>query len=278
MEMYTLSQWVMFFYIYCFVGWVWESVYVSVCTRKLVNRGFLKGPFLPIYGSGAICILIVTIPFRDSLPLMCLIGMVSATVLEYVTGAVMERLFRVRYWDYTGKLLNVNGYICLASVLCWGVMTGLLVEVVHPYVARAVLFVEDKYITGIVLLITPCISADFATSFHAAIRLRDILVQSEKIKEELGRLTAKKDELEQALLNAGGKAREQVAAELKELLVRTGEQKERLRIAYARSIKGLIERNPHAVSRNYREAFAELKLTVLEKKQDVMDRIDEIRR
>ncbi len=278
MEMYTSSQWAMFFYIYCFVGWVWESAYVSVLSRKPVNRGFLKGPFLPIYGSGAVCILIVTIPFQDNLLLMCIVGMFSATVLEYVTGAVMERLFRVRYWDYSDKLLNINGYICLASVLCWGAMTWLLVEVVHPYVARAVLSVEEKYITGIVLLITPCISADFASSFHAAIRLRDILMQSERVKEELGRLTARKEELEQSLLNAGGKAREQIAVELKELLIRTGEQKERLRIAYARSIKGLIERNPHAVSLRYREAFAELKLNLLEKKQDMMERIDEIRR
>ena len=104
MEMYTTSQWVMFFYIYCFLGWVWESAYVSVIKHRFVNRGFLKGPFLPLYGSGAICILVVTIPVRGNIPLMFLIGMVSATVLEYVTGVVMERLFRVRYWDTRANL------------------------------------------------------------------------------------------------------------------------------------------------------------------------------
>ena len=92
MTAYTVSQWILFFYIYCFCGWVWESAYVSVCERKPVNRGFLKGPFLPIYGSGAICILIVTIPVRGNIPAMCIVGMVSATVLEYITGYVMERL------------------------------------------------------------------------------------------------------------------------------------------------------------------------------------------
>ena len=74
MTEYTLSQWMLFFYIYCFLGWVWESIYVSVCEKKLVNRGFLKGPFLPIYGSGAICILVVTIPVRGNIPAMCIAG------------------------------------------------------------------------------------------------------------------------------------------------------------------------------------------------------------
>ena len=110
---YVISMGILLFFFYCFCGWVWESAYVSVCERKLVNRGFLKGPFLPIYGSGAICILIVTIPVRGNIPAMCIVGMVAATVLEYITGYVMERLFKVRYWDYTGKFLNVHGYICL---------------------------------------------------------------------------------------------------------------------------------------------------------------------
>lgn len=273
---YTLSQWVMFFYIYCFLGWVWESIYVSVCEHKLVNRGFLKGPFLPIYGSGAICILIVTIPIRGNIPLMALVGMVAATILEYVTGAVMEKLFRVRYWDYTGKFLNVNGYICLASVLCWGVMTILVTDVFHVYVERLVLSVDERYITGIVLGVTPFLTADFITSFRAAIQLRDILVQSEKIKAEIKRLADKKSELEKALIGTGGKAKAQILAEIQEILIRTGQQKERLRVASVKSIRGLLARNPHAVSRWHGDSFAELKQTVMEKTQNVKEKIDVI--
>lgn len=274
---YTLSQWVMFFYIYCFLGWVWESAYVSVCHRKLVNRGFLKGPFLPIYGSGAICILVVTIPIRGNIPLMALAGMAAATVLEYVTGAVMEKLFRVRYWDYTGKFLNVNGYICLASVLCWGVMTVLVTEVLHVYVERLVLSVDEKYITGIVLGVTPFVTADFITSFRAAIQLRDMLVQSEKIKAEIKRLAEKKSRLEQQLFDAGGKAKTQIAAEIQEILIRTGQQKERLRVASAKSIRGLLKRNPNAVSKGHSETFAELKQTVMEKTQTVVEKTQNVK-
>ncbi|MDY3248882.1 MAG: hypothetical protein SOX32_00880 [Candidatus Choladocola sp.] len=269
MEIYSLTQWVLFFYIYCFLGWIWESAFVSVCERKPVNRGFLKGPFLPIYGSGAVCVLVVTIPFRGNIPAMFLVGMVSATVLEYITGDIMERLFRVRYWDYTGKFLNVNGYICLKSTICWGVMTVLVVDVVQPFIEGFVLRLGEPLVTGTVLVITPLITADFVTSFHAAIRLRDILVQNERLKEELQKLTEKKRELENALLVAGEKAKAQLTQELQELLIKTGEQKEKMHIAYGGAIRGLLKRNPRAVSRKHKEAFAETKRALMEKIEEM---------
>ena len=82
---YTLSQWVLFFLFYCFVGWCIESTFVSCRKRQLVNRGFLNGPVIPIYGSGAIVILFATLPVRHHPAAVFLLGMLSATVLEYVT-------------------------------------------------------------------------------------------------------------------------------------------------------------------------------------------------
>lgn len=90
MYVYSLGQWLLFFFLYCFLGWVWESCYVSAKRRQWVNRGFLHGPMLPIYGTGAVIILLATIPVRDSLWLVFLLGMLAATALEYVTGAAMD--------------------------------------------------------------------------------------------------------------------------------------------------------------------------------------------
>ena len=120
MQLYTIDQWILFFMFYCLCGWIWESCYVSAMERRWVNRGFLHGPLLPIYGSGALVILISTIWVKDNLWLVFLFGMIAATVLEYVTGAVMEKLFKVRYWDYSKQKLNLKGYICLTSSLAWG--------------------------------------------------------------------------------------------------------------------------------------------------------------
>ena len=243
-----------------------------------MNRGFLKGPFLPIYGSGAICILIVTIPVRGNIPAMCVVGMVSATVLEYITGYVMERLFKVRYWDYTGKFLNVHGYICLMSTLCWGVMTVLVVDVIHVQVEKLVLAINTRYVDAIVMVMTPFITADFVTSFIAAIHLRDLLEQKERVAEEMQKLVKKKAELEAALGGAGEKAKEQIRRELRELYMSAGAKKESMLGLYSgsmKSVRGLLRRNPTAVSPTYSETLAELKRLKNVRLEDVVAKVNE---
>ena len=118
---YTWIQWLFFFFFYSFFGWCFESTYVSLHEKRFVNRGFIRGPFLPLYGTGALMMLIVSMPFQDNLILTYVAGCVGATVLEYITGVLMETLFKVRYWDYSHKKFNFQGQICLESSLAWTV-------------------------------------------------------------------------------------------------------------------------------------------------------------
>lgn len=122
------------FFIYSILGFIWEVLWVSCQKRKLVNRGFLHGIYLPIYGFGAIVILLSTRPFIDSPFLVFVVGMVAATVLEWGTGVVIEKMFHVRYWDYDDRFLNYKGYICLRSSLFFGVMAVLLTKGVNAKV------------------------------------------------------------------------------------------------------------------------------------------------
>ena len=131
MYVYTPGQWALLFFFYCFCGWVWESCYVSAKQRHWVNRGFLHGPLLPIYGSGAIIILFATLPVADNFWLVYFLGMLAATALEYVVGAVMEQLFKVRYWDYSSQPFQLHGYICLSSSIAWGFLTILMLSLIH---------------------------------------------------------------------------------------------------------------------------------------------------
>lgn len=193
MYSYSVIQWLFFFYFYCFCGWCVESTYVSIKNRRLTNRGFMRGPFLPIYGSGAIMMLVVSIPFQDSIVLTYLAGCVGATVLEYVTGVVMEALFKVRYWDYSDKRFNFQGHICLGTTLSWGFLTILMTEFVHVPVERLVLSIPAQALTVVTLALTAAIFADFALSFKAAIDLRDILVKMEQAKQEMLRIQKRLD-------------------------------------------------------------------------------------
>ncbi|MCD7737698.1 MAG: hypothetical protein LUH58_01465 [Lachnospiraceae bacterium] len=181
---YTVEQWLFFFYFYCFFGWVFESTYVSLKSHHFVNRGFMHGPFLPLYGTGAIMMLVVSRPFADNLILTYVAGCVGATVLEYLTGAWMEAMFKVRYWDYSDKKFNVKGYICLGSTLTWGLLTILMTRVVHTPVESLALSIPPQILMVLVFVLTVYIVIDLVLSFRDAFALRDVLVKLEKVRQE----------------------------------------------------------------------------------------------
>ena len=191
MQSYHLTQWVLFFFIYSFIGWVWECCFVSVRKRRWVNRGFMYGPMLPIYGFGALAVLISTIRVRDSIPLIFLFGMVGATLLEYVTGAVMERLFNVKYWDYSNQKFNLNGYICLTSSLGWGLFSVLLLKFVHVPIEGAVLKIPTIIAEGIAFVLTVAAAVDVTQSFNDAMDLKRILAQLEESKKQIRKIQEK---------------------------------------------------------------------------------------
>lgn len=184
---YTQNQWILMFFIYCILGWIWESCYVSIRKRSFINRGFLHGPWLPIYGTGAILILFCTLPAQESLLLVYLLGMVSATLLEYFTGAAMEKLFHMRYWDYSGKPLNVNGHICLPVSLAWGGFSVLLTEALHPPVERFVVSVPAAIGEKLVLALTVLFVIDATKSVQNALDIKELLKKmaesSEAVRE-----------------------------------------------------------------------------------------------
>ena len=188
MHVYTTGQWVLLFFLYCFCGWVWESCYVSLRQRRWVNRGFLHGPLLPIYGFGAILILFATLPVAQDLRLVYLLGMLSATALEYITGDVMERLFKVRYWDYSNQKYNLNGHICLSSSIAWGFFSILLVRFIHPPVARLLADVPALLVDPLALVLTSAFTVDAVRSVQAALDLREVLVRLTEENEDLRRL------------------------------------------------------------------------------------------
>lgn len=194
---YTWYQWILFFYVYCFLGWIIESTYVSCVQRQLVNRGFLRLPLLPLYGSGAILMLWVSLPLQDNLILVFLAGMIAASALEYVTGYVMERLFKMKYWDYSDQPLNLNGYICLWTSVCWGGLTILLTELIHRPIARVVLAIPSGAAIVFGVLISLVFAADVVQSVKAALDLGRVLENMTKLKTELEEM-----QLQMALLKA----------------------------------------------------------------------------
>ena len=163
------------FWSYCFLGWVWESLLVSLEQRRWVNRGFLYGPWIPIYGVGALIILFTTEPFRSSALLVFFSGTASSTTLEYLTGRAMEKIFQVRYWDYSKRRFNVDGYICLRASLTWGVFSVAIVDCVEPALTRLINAVPPGATGALNLTLTALFAADVVKSVQAASGLRELL-------------------------------------------------------------------------------------------------------
>lgn len=191
MYTYTWYQWLSFFYIYSFFGWIFESAYVSVLKRRFVNRGFLRLPLLPLYGFGAVIILWVSLPFRGSLPLVFLSGAAAATALEYITGYVMERLFRVKYWDYSGKRFQLDGYICLSSSAAWGFLTLLLTEAIHQPVSGMVLNMNRGALYVCLSIVSLLFAADAFESVREALALGRALESLARLRDEIDDLEAR---------------------------------------------------------------------------------------
>ena len=182
---YTTQQWLLYFYVYCFLGWIFESCYVSFRKKQWVNRGFLHGPFLPIYGSGAVMMLFVSEPFKDNLILTYFAGVVGATLLELVTGAAMEALLKVRYWDYSNQKFNYKGYICLSASVAWGFLTILMNEVFHPAILHVLAIIPKMADEIFVWIVSAGLAVDLCISVRDAIDLRYILVGMENVRKEV---------------------------------------------------------------------------------------------
>ena len=184
MYTYPWYHWITFFYLYCFFGWIFESTYVSLKTRHFVNRGFLRLPMLPLYGTGAVMMLWVSLPVKDNLFLVYLFGVIAATILEYVTGYVMERLFKMKYWDYSNQRFQLNGYICLSSSIAWGFLTIFMTEVIHRPVADLVLGLNPVVEFCFIFIISVLFTADCVKSTREALDLGRALEALTRLKAE----------------------------------------------------------------------------------------------
>lgn len=250
MYSYTIYQWLFFFYLYCFFGWCVESTYVSIKDRKLTNRGFIRGPFLPLYGSGGMMMLIVSMPFRDNVFLVYIAGCLGATVLEYVTGVTMEALFKVRYWDYSKNKFNFQGHICLGTSLSWGFLTIFMTEIFHVPVERMVLAIPEQVLNPVTVVLTVLIGADFALSFKAAIDLKDLLAKMESTKGELINIQKRLD----AIITSAGESLEN---KKEAIVVSMDELKTGIEVKFE-SLKNLALTKPSEYMESVKEELTEL--------------------
>ena len=183
------------FFIYSFFGWIYESVYVSICKKTWVNRGFLNGPIIPIYGFGATFFYIMffnshmvylTRTFTlEHVLILYFVGMISATILEYVTSFLMEKIFHAKWWDYSDYKYNIQGRISLIPSLFWGLLSVIMAYIIQPRIS----ILTDKitsnigWLLGMILLLIFLV--DFILTVVATLQLHQKLQILESLREGL---------------------------------------------------------------------------------------------
>lgn len=135
---YPITLLFLYFILYSFCGWIWETCYCSVKERHYVPRGFLYGPLCPIYGVGVLLMILFFVPFKDNLVVFYFVAVIVMTSWEYLVGWFLETTTHIKYWDYSDRRFNIKGRVCLPVSLFWGVMSYVAVFLIHPPVAQLI--------------------------------------------------------------------------------------------------------------------------------------------
>ncbi len=255
MTQYSFLQIIIFFFAYCFLGWIWETSYVSIRKHKFVNRGFLHGPLIPIYGFGAMAILFATLPVKDNLFLVFVCGMLGASALELVTGCAMEAIFHVRYWDYTNIPTNIKGYISLPTSIVWGFFSILMIKFIHKPIEHAVLDLSQTATEVLTVFLVMFGSMDLGVSIRDALDLKEILKHISEM-ESVQRAQKRMDVIAAVLDDDVENFKDRITNRL------SGMEK-----GEVRRINALLERNPSAKSTRYSKLFDSFKATIKELKR-----------
>ena len=182
--MYSLQEYLAFFVIYAFLGWCAEVVFNTVNTGHFVNRGFLHGPVCPIYGFGVGIVIFCLSPLKDNWLLLFVGAMVLSSVLEGVTGYVLEKAFHTSWWDYSNEPFHIGKYVCLRFSILWGLGCVLVMDLVHPAVVKLVRWIPAPIGTIAIAVCLFCFACDFYVTASNILKFNRRLGQL----EEVGRL------------------------------------------------------------------------------------------
>lgn len=153
------------FIFYSFLGWLMEVTCKLIQYKRFINRGFLMGPICPIYGHGAIIMLILLKDFASNPFILFVMSMLVCTTLEYLTSYFMEKLFSARWWDYSNKKFNINGRVCLRNTLCFGILAIVLVYFLNPLVLTYIEKINEPFLSIIVYVLLAVYVVDNIISY-----------------------------------------------------------------------------------------------------------------
>lgn len=163
------------FWLYSFLGWLMETTLVSLQSKKFINRGFFMGPYCPIYGTGGVLLLVLS-PYKDSPFLVFILSIVICSIIEYLTSYILEMIYKVRWWDYSDRMFNLNGRVCLFNSICFGLLGMLMVSYLNPVFLNLITSLSDTILTIIALTILIITLIDMSITFSIMFDIRKTII------------------------------------------------------------------------------------------------------
>lgn len=183
--MYTFTEILAFFFIYAFLGWCMEVSYAVLDKGKFCNRGFLNGPICPIYGFGMVTILLLVTPVQDKLFLLFMFSMILTTLIEFITGFALEKIFRAKWWDYSDLPFNIKGYVCLKFSVYWGIACTFVIRIIHSLIYALVQITPNLLMIILLAVFTILMLSDSIVTICTILKLKKRLKLMNKLAKEM---------------------------------------------------------------------------------------------
>nr|WP_306770689.1 putative ABC transporter permease [Isachenkonia alkalipeptolytica] len=259
-----MGFWIAYFIIYSFLGWLLEVIHAYIERREWVNRGFIKGPFCPIYGFGVLLLLAMLSPIQENGFVLFLGAVILITLLEFVTGLVLETLFGAKWWEYQDEKYHIKGYVCPKYSLLFGAGALFTIKWVHPLVVSGVEGIPPIYLQAGTLMILTYLVVDFIQTVLEIIGLNRLLRDLQQKMEELQQL-----EIRETLLKERKEKLGKMEKQVEEIEVRMNMIKEHfkeLRIEYEAMLRAgmgryrrILKAFPKFRSKRFQKGYKKLK-------------------
>lgn len=200
--MLIIKKYFALFIIYSFIGWLMEVTLTIIKDKKIINRGFLIGPYCPIYGTG--CLLLITLlnKYKNDIVILFIMSIVICSILEYTTSYVMEKLFKARWWDYSRFKFNINGRICLETMIPFGLLGVLVVYYINPFLLK-IINTNTILFTITAIIFIADVSASFGIITSLKSTINDITKDStEEITKKVREIIKQRSYFHQRLIKA----------------------------------------------------------------------------
>lgn len=172
-----------YFFIYSVIGWILETIYCRMLDGKWTNRGFLFGPYCPIYGFGSLLIITFLNNFVESPIKVFILGMIFTSTLEYITSFILEKMFNAKWWDYSKRKFNINGRVCLLNSLEFAILGIILTYLAHPVLSNIVLNIPIELIQLISLALITIMGIDTGSTLATLLNLKERLATLKESSE-----------------------------------------------------------------------------------------------